>query len=68
MFLDTCFKLDMADYLPLFLPPKIPPRSNSPSVHSRVTSWLSDKPSTSSSHIRSAPAHNIKTICNINII
>ncbi|XP_060869810.1 E3 ubiquitin-protein ligase SH3RF1 isoform X4 [Metopolophium dirhodum] len=59
---DCSFQSDIDENLPLYPPPELPPRSSSPSVHSRVSSWLSEMPSTSS-RVRSAPTHNIKSMC-----
>ncbi|XP_015366915.1 PREDICTED: E3 ubiquitin-protein ligase SH3RF1 isoform X1 [Diuraphis noxia] len=59
---DCSFQSDIDESLPLYPPPELPPRSNSPSVHSRVSSWLSEMPSTS--RVRSAPTHNVKSMCN----
>lgn len=59
-FTDCSFQSDIDD-LPLHPPPELPPRSSSPSVHSRVSSWLSEMPSTS--RIRSVPNHNMKSMC-----
>lgn len=58
---DCSFQSDIDDNLPLYPPPELPPRSSSPSVHSRVSSWLSEIPSTS--RVRSAPTYNIKSMC-----
>lgn len=60
--IDCSFQSDIDENLPLYPPPELPPRSNSPSVHSRVSSWLSEMPSTSS-RVRSAPTHNVKSMC-----
>ncbi|XP_060854250.1 E3 ubiquitin-protein ligase SH3RF3 isoform X2 [Rhopalosiphum padi] len=59
---DCSFQSDIDENLPLYPPPELPPRSSSPSVHSRVSSWLSEMPSTSS-RVRSAPTHNVKSMC-----
>ncbi|VVC34064.1 Hypothetical protein CINCED_3A002221 [Cinara cedri] len=56
------FQSEIDESLPLYPPPELPPRSSSPSVHSRVSSWLSEMPSTSS-RIRSAPTHSVKSMC-----
>lgn len=60
-FLDCSFHNDIDDNLPLYPPPELPPRSSSPTVHSRVSNWLSEMPSTS--RVRSAPTHNAKSMC-----
>ncbi|XP_050524794.1 E3 ubiquitin-protein ligase SH3RF1 isoform X2 [Daktulosphaira vitifoliae] len=44
---DCNFQSDVDDNLPLYPPPELPPRSSSPSVHSRITSWLSEMPTSS---------------------
>jgi E3 ubiquitin-protein ligase SH3RF len=59
---DCSFQSDIDENLPLYPPPELPPRSSSPSVHSRVSSWLSEMPSTSS-RVRSAPTHSTKSMC-----
>lgn len=60
-FVDSSFSNDLDENTPLYPPPELPPRSSSPSVHSRVSSWLSEMPSTS--HGRSIPVRNIKSVC-----